>query len=358
MFSARFLEKWWVRAFIALICFFGWQLFYALSKVQSLDEEKARLEATIDVMTRKSDELRIQILEKERILTRLAGRLNEIDNLIKDHISLIPRGRETLVPIYFITPTNFRAAQKADLTRLSYTLSHVPNLHWIVVEDADEQSKSIREILMRSKVRFTHLNAKTPTDRKMKYNDPNWYLPRGVEQRNSALAWIRTQLAAQKNGIVYFGDDDNSYDLRLFGEMRKVRNAGVWPVGIVGGLLVETPILAGNGSIVGFNAVWKPERPFPIDMAAFAVSLELVNRNKNAQFSYEVPRGYQESTFLEKLGIHRYNMEPLAENCTKVYVWHTRTEKSKLSKELVKKLTEKAGFTELEAQAVGADDDA
>ena len=39
--------------------------------------------------------------------------------------------------------------QKADLTRLSYTLSHVPNLHWIVVEDSEEISNSVEEILHR-----------------------------------------------------------------------------------------------------------------------------------------------------------------------------------------------------------------
>lgn len=39
--------------------------------------------------------------------------------------------------IYVITPTYTRAVQKAELTRLLNTLSHVPSLHWIIVEDAD-----------------------------------------------------------------------------------------------------------------------------------------------------------------------------------------------------------------------------
>uniref|UniRef100_A0A8R1HI48 Galactosylgalactosylxylosylprotein 3-beta-glucuronosyltransferase n=1 Tax=Caenorhabditis japonica TaxID=281687 RepID=A0A8R1HI48_CAEJA len=185
------------------------------------------------------------------------------------------------------------------------------------------------------------------------YTDPNWTLPRGVDQRNAALLWLRNQLSTATRGVVYFGDDDNTYDLRVFGEMRKVNNAGVWPVGIVGGLFVETPILGENGSIIDFNAVWKRERPFPIDMAAFAVNLTLINNHPEALFSFDVPRGYQESTFLEKLGIHRFNMEPLAEMCTKVFVWHTRTEKSKLSRKLVEKLEKRAGFDELEAEALG-----
>lgn len=96
-----------------------------------------------------------------------------------------------------------------------------------------------------------------------------------------------------KSGAVYFGDDDNTYDLRLFQEIRNIKQAGVWPVGIVGGLIAETPILAENGTVSGFNAVWKPERPFPIDMAAFAINVTLIVNNPNAGFKYDMPRGYQ-----------------------------------------------------------------
>ncbi|CAI5441770.1 unnamed protein product [Caenorhabditis angaria] len=139
MLDSRFFEKWWFRAFLALMIFFIWQLFYSISKVQSLDEERATLQATIEVLHRKSDGLRLEILEKERTLTRLNSRVSEVDTLIRDHISLVPKNRKSEPTIFFITPTSFRAAQKADLTRLSYTLSHVPNLHWIVIEDSDEK---------------------------------------------------------------------------------------------------------------------------------------------------------------------------------------------------------------------------
>ena len=48
-----------------------------------------------------------------------------------------------------------------------------------------------------------------------------------------------------------------------------------------------------SGTVVQFNAAWKPERPFPIDMAAFAVNISLILTHPNAGFKYEVPRGYQ-----------------------------------------------------------------
>ena len=41
---------------------------------------------------------------------------------------------------------------------------------------------------------------------------------------------------------MYFADDDNTYDLRLFERMRQTKSVMVWPVGIAGGLLVEGPV--------------------------------------------------------------------------------------------------------------------
>lgn len=37
--------------------------------------------------------------------------------------------------------------------------------------------------------------------------------PRGVSNRNRALKWIR---ANATNGVFYFADDDNTYDLEIF----------------------------------------------------------------------------------------------------------------------------------------------
>lgn len=42
----------------------------------------------------------------------------------------------------------------------------------------------------------------------------------------------------------------------------------------------------------GFNAHWKPRRPFAIDMAGFAVRLSLIFANPGVAFTYESPRGF------------------------------------------------------------------
>ena len=68
-----------------------------------------------------------------------------------------------------------------------------------------------------AQVRTIHLNAKTV---------PNQGSSRGVAQRNAALAWIHKHCESTENkppecveGVVYFMDDDNQYDYRLFKEV-------------------------------------------------------------------------------------------------------------------------------------------
>lgn len=41
--------------------------------------------------------------------------------------------------------------------------------------------------------------------------------PRGVSNRNRGLEWIR---ANASDGVLYFADDDNTYDLDIFDEVR------------------------------------------------------------------------------------------------------------------------------------------
>ena len=147
----------------------------------------------------------------------------KLNNLKKTQKNLISEQNKYYVNlpwIYLITPTYARSVQKAELTRLSHTFLHVKNLHWIIIEDADIKTTLISNFLRKLKLPYTHLNIKTPPDYKMKHNDPNWLKPRGVLQRNKGLEWIRNNLNKHKNkGVLYFADDDNTYDLKIFDEV-------------------------------------------------------------------------------------------------------------------------------------------
>uniref|UniRef100_A0A1B0A030 Galactosylgalactosylxylosylprotein 3-beta-glucuronosyltransferase n=1 Tax=Glossina pallidipes TaxID=7398 RepID=A0A1B0A030_GLOPL len=244
---------------------------------------------------------------------------------------------EELPKIYAITPTYARPQQKAELTRLSQIFMLVPNLHWIIVEDSNNSTQLVRNLLEKSGLtqRSSMLHIKTPAAFKLQNKDPNWIKPRGVEQRNLALNWVRTNVDPDKHSIVYFMDDDNAYSVELFVEMSKTKpgRVSIWPVGLVGGLMVEKPILnTDQTQVIGFNSAWRPERPFPIDMAAFAISIDLLFKFPQAIFSYEVQRGYQETEILRHLTT-RQQLQPLANQCRDVLVWHTRTEKTKLTAE-------------------------
>lgn len=338
------------RVICAVGFFFVIQLMFFWSKLENLDDKKLKVEAEIETLERKRDGLQRKTWDLQRDIHRMELRLEQLNQKVRDRLPLA-ENRKDLPTIYFITPTYYRPTQKADLTRLAQTLAHVPNLMWIVVEDADITSATVAEVIKRSRLPSAHLHASTPSDMKLNDSDPSWKLPKGVRQRNAALNWLRSNFGKQMRGVVYFGDDDNVYDWRLFSEMRSIKKVGVWPVGIAGGLIVETPLLD-RLKVSSFNAIWKPDRPFPIDMAAFAVNLSLINAMKDAAFTYKVPRGYQESHFLSSLGISRDDLEPRADGCRKVMVWHTRTEKAKLVASERNKFFRR-DLSDLEIDAVG-----
>ena len=108
----------------------------------------------------------------------------------------------------------------ADLTRMRNTLWLVPKVIWIVVEDSAEKTNKMRNFLEYSKIDYVHLNELTPDELLIKSNEKEWTKPRGVLQRNKAINWIRGNAnSLNLNGIVYFADDDNTYDIRLFEEV-------------------------------------------------------------------------------------------------------------------------------------------
>ena len=118
-----------------------------------------------------------------------------------------------------ITPTHRRLTQKADLTRLCQTLMNVPNLKWVVVEDAEAATPLVTTLLSRCSVDTEYLFVKTSAEL-VNSGKEAIKKPRGIEQRNLALKWLRDNFkVGQMKGVVYFGDDDNTYHLQVFEEV-------------------------------------------------------------------------------------------------------------------------------------------
>ncbi|XP_076846112.1 galactosylgalactosylxylosylprotein 3-beta-glucuronosyltransferase 1 isoform X1 [Brachyhypopomus gauderio] len=253
-----------------------------------------------------------------------------------------PPWSDVLPTIHVITPTYSRPVQKAELTRLANTFLHVPNLHWILVEDSQRRTPLVTRLLRETGLNYTHLNVETPRNYKLRGDVRDPRIPRGTMQRNLALRWLRETFSPNNSqaGIVYFADDDNTYSLELFEEMRPTRKVSVWPVAFVGGLRYESPKVNAAGKVYGWKTVFDPHRPFAIDMAGFAINLRLILFKPQAYFKLRgVKGGYQESSLLREL-VTLNDLEPKAANCTKILVWHTRTEKPVLVNE------GKKGFTD------------
>uniref|UniRef100_A0A182M4C3 Galactosylgalactosylxylosylprotein 3-beta-glucuronosyltransferase n=1 Tax=Anopheles culicifacies TaxID=139723 RepID=A0A182M4C3_9DIPT len=230
------------------------------------------------------------------------------DGRVTDVPYRFPVDTKLLPPLYIITPTYRRPEQIPELTRLGYTLKHVQNVLWIVVEDSENRTFAVARLLEEIGVPFVQLAAPMPAQyRKQKVK------PRGVSNRNRALQWIR---ANATEGTLYFADDDNTYNLKLFEQLRHVRKVAMFPVGLISKYQVSSPVVK-NGTITGFYDGWLGGRKYPLDMAGFAVSVKFLHSRPKAQMPFKP--GYEEDGFLRSLEpLELKEVELLASNCTEV----------------------------------------
>lgn len=191
--------------------------------VISRDDNNRKLQAEIREKKYKStiDKLRkeIQTLKrKEKQLRSLAKRL--ASKLKGNEGGTLPKLDPKIPWVFAITPTYARFTQKADLVRLSNTLLHVTNLHWIIVEDHTFRTDLVSRLLYEAGLSFTHLNYRTPSEMQRKRGEPRRKHHRGVGQRNAGLQWLRENIDPDKTpGTVYFMDDDNTYHTKIFDEV-------------------------------------------------------------------------------------------------------------------------------------------
>ncbi|XP_053673239.1 galactosylgalactosylxylosylprotein 3-beta-glucuronosyltransferase S [Anopheles nili] len=257
---------------------------------------------------------------KASFATTLSDSTDDPSTTQRNHHQQQPEQTNGTEPtIYFVTPTYPRREQMAEIVRLGQTLMHVPRLHWIVADDTVSCSETLNSHLRKFGIPYTQLASPMPEVYRARKN-----APRGVANRRAALNWIRRN--HKKSGVLYFGDDDNTFDLKLFSEIRYTKKVSMFPVGLIGDYAVSTPIVR-NGRVVGFFDSWPAKRKWPVDMAGFAVSLEYLALSPNATMPFKA--GYEEDEFLKSIGLKQEDIEPKARNCTEILVWHTQTKGSK-----------------------------
>lgn len=72
-------------------------------------------------------------------------------------LSQVPLTSHATPRLYIITPTYRRPEQIPELTRMAQTLMHVQNLHWLVIEDAENKTQLVSDLLQRTSISHDHL---------------------------------------------------------------------------------------------------------------------------------------------------------------------------------------------------------
>jgi beta-1,3-glucuronyltransferase len=225
-------------------------------------------------------------------------------------------GGENVTVVYFITPTYYNPGQWVNIIRLGQTLMNDPLIYWIVVEDAVNCTLRIRKWLESSGMMYAHLAATSPPKAQSKKGGP-----RGVNQRNRALDLVETL----PDGVVYFGDDDNAYDLRLFPELRKTKRVSVFNIAFVAaGMYERCAVNKTTGEVAKIISNWQGGRKFPMDMGGWGFHSHVIKMRK-PRFRNEVTPGFLEEDFMKQVANSTSELQPLNSNCTRVYTWHVKT---------------------------------
>ena len=211
----------------------------------------------------------------------------------------------------------------------------VPNVLWLLGEDAASPSAEVSALLASTGLPYRHI-AVGPTRKG------------GNQQRNALLELVRRE---RLEGIVYNMDDDNGYAPSLWSELRRLRpmrvgvlavRRGVYPPAGCDGVfeslhhtrwthrehMIERPTYDNaTGHFLGFESGWcdpgawlwshEGPRTFCVDMGGFAFDAALLQR-VSAPRVWNYSRHGGESEFISALipGGVAEDLQPLA-NCAR-----------------------------------------
>jgi hypothetical protein len=183
---------------------------------------------------------------------------------------------------------------------------------WIICEDGSEPNAELNYALKEANINYVYI-AHGPTNDK------------GNEQRNACYDFI---VDNGLEGLVYNMDDDNLVDEKIYAELLKTEkdSVGVFAIGNIWGpgpYGREVPKLSPHGKISGWHA-WDRNRTFPCDMGTFCFDTKYLyeKRDKGLKLWDFRGRGGENEFLLSILGESYQELQPIMDNCTKIYAWH------------------------------------
>ena len=175
------------------------------------------------------------------------------------------------------------------------------------------------------------------------------------------LKWIYEASKEDVSGVIYFADDDNTYNQRLFSLIRwgVERNYYEKHLGTLKGCPSSQSALSASSVCQALSSrweqglsgsmwwtagttrqdcasscssdlsnsrydAWDAGRKFKLDMAGFSVSVALYrNRSQGSPIMMPPKRGHEEDEFLKLMNVELAELEVISPN--EVLVWHTKT---------------------------------
>ncbi|XP_063724203.1 galactosylgalactosylxylosylprotein 3-beta-glucuronosyltransferase 1-like [Symsagittifera roscoffensis] len=232
---------------------------------------------------------------------------------------ILSSGKNNKQYLFVVTPTYNRITQLPDMLRMKQSFLLLDNVVWIVIEDSGCRHSEVYELIKDFPL-LIYINQKL-SGAPSSYN-------KGAQQRNLAIKLLQSHFSSYHNSVVYFADDDNTYNSMLLPRLFKTKNISVFNVGLINED-VEGPVSNDQGNFVNWRTrypgkFFNKERKFCIDMAGFAVSVKQLI-DSNALFDPKGVRGYLETDFLEMFPIQLHELEVLTFSISEIVAWHTRT---------------------------------
>ena len=129
---------------------------YGTETDESLECSPCQCNATVNVVYVRANED-----QKKSISTPTSNVPQQNDETTKVTTNKNAKFLTDLKTIVVITPTYARRTQKIDLTSMCHTLMLVPNVIWIIIEDADKPTGLVTRFIERCDVKIVHLTALT-----------------------------------------------------------------------------------------------------------------------------------------------------------------------------------------------------